>query len=656
MSQQPIPDLSQHPKYVPEKGRVEQRGRPKKTPPLEIDHKTRQAREKDVPKLKECWDVIKKNFRNMHGFLDAWTDNNETLYARTSFMKEGGGAAEIITKWLPLVAGFDPTSIADVIQKMCQREMNELVNRKDTPLRYAQGIRRDSALTMQERVQRNLRMTLYGSVTSNLDDMRYFIEFHAPFTWGIVKALAMPPSKRRFEQLGPPEEAEKQKNTDFSSLGAILGLLNCRNQQINSYQTIITVYLYCNGLNKSAIEVLHRLNLCASYNHLNEVLKRLATALQGQIKEDVSTTGMRVVIDNVNIFTGIRDASSIHQGRINNSTGGYITPVSALPPGMKVIPRRWLNPGARISIEPRMLRPNAHAAGFMKNWVKYYLCKLFKVHIPKLVVGEQEYKLPVVQQLEVQETIIYTTELMDIPQDSIDGNHQSIHKILTEVLGYSMQDLMEGLFLIGGDQLLADRIRSIQKLMEGDVPGEDFSYIVVLLGPLHTLMNIKKLIMRHHLGVAEVPGSLMSFNRILKRDRKIDTHAKDLWACIDLTRDSLDGVLLALAVEEGIAESSNKEEIKTWGDYRRKIEDGEINWRNVLEKVSRKLGYNYVDGMRKGDDKDRDRVLENMLLFARQELEFRAFYTSMRTGDVGAMEFILQFWTMPRWSTDPVWA
>ena len=35
---------------------------------------------------------------------------------------------------------------------------------------------------------------------------------------------------------------------------------------------------------------------------------------------------------------------------------------------------------------------------------------------------------------------------------------------------------------------------------------------------------------------------------------------------------------------------------------------------------------------------------ENVVLFARQALETRAFYMSMRRGDVGAMEYVLQMW------------
>lgn len=44
----------------------------------------------------------------------------------------------------------------------------------------------------------------------------------------------------------------------------------------------------------------------------------------------------------------------------------------------------------------------------------------------------------------------------------------------------------------------------------------------------------------------------MSFNKVLKRDRKIDKETKDLWARMDLTRDSQ---LLGLVVEESARES-----------------------------------------------------------------------------------------------------
>ncbi|KAF8416290.1 hypothetical protein EV426DRAFT_686853 [Tirmania nivea] len=256
----------------------------------------------------------------------------------------------------------------------------------------------------------------------------------------------------------------------------------------------------------------------------------------------------------------------------------------------------------------------------------------------ELAVGENEFPRPLIEVLKVEPTNIYPLELMDIEQQSIDGNLRSILKLLTKALGYTPDELMNGLFLVGGDQLLLDRVRSIQLLRDGDVPGEDFQFVFPVLGPLHTLMNKKKLIMRHHHGMASDKGSLTSFNKVLKRDRKIDDQAKDLWACIDLTRDSLDAVLLGLLMEE------TGKEYLTFASFKEDVLNGEILWRELVQKVCDKLDYVYIKGLRSCEDSMRDWVQENILLVASQEVEFRAFYTSMRQGDVGAMELLLELW------------
>lgn len=51
--------------------------------------------------------------------------------------------------------------------------------------------------------------------------------------------------------------------------------------------------------------------------------------------------------------------------------------------------------------------------------------------------GNEDIK-PIVQKLEAEVSAIYTTELIDISQDSILGNHSSMRKILTDVLKYTV--------------------------------------------------------------------------------------------------------------------------------------------------------------------------------------------------------------------------
>ena len=235
----------------------------------------------------------------------------------------------------------------------------------------------------------------------------------------------------------------------------------------------------------------------------------------------------------------------------------------------------------------------------MNDFMLFYICNLLIDHTGsgwKVGEGVEIFRRPEVECLELVPTAVYPLELMDIEQQSIDGNLRGILKVLTEALGCTPDQLMDGLFLVGGDQLLLDRLRSIQLLREGDVPGEDFMFVVTLLGPLHTCMNKKKLIMRHHLGSGEV-GSLMAFNKVLKRDRKIDKEAKDLWAYMDLTRDSLDGVLLGLLMEESAQESGKN--YATLSSFIADVKSGELNWRDLVIRVSKKFKYSYVWNERK---------------------------------------------------------
>lgn len=180
-------------------------------------------------------------------------------------------------------------------------------------------------------------------------------------------------------------------------------------------------------------------------------------------------------------------------------------------------------------------------------------------------------------------------------------------------------------------------MRSIQKQREGDVSGEDFAFVQPMLGPLHINMNFKKVMMKAFLGSKNglALGTLSSFNR--KSGKKyIDDKATNFWACMDFTRDCLEAILMGLMVAEGGASA--------WDEFRRKCVNGDILWREVIKGVSQKLGYTYVCDLHDGKEDERDKVHENILLFVRMELEFRAFYKAIRGSNVGFMELILQIW------------
>ena len=358
-------DPSLHPKFNPHLGRIERRGRPRKAEAPEVHWRTQQYREAQVPKIEECMRLVKTHFGGMRGFLKAWTENDNVGITRDrNLFLKNGGCAEIIEKWLPLAVGLQENTVQELVQRTLNLEISKFVKPKDAgPLRYVRGDR--SGVTEREGV--------YVSPTSGLHDIRVFLKEHAPFSWTILRNIA--------------QGAIQKTNADFVTLGSFAGLLNCRNQQLNAYQTIISIFMYASGLNKSAIEVLSRLNMCSSYSHLNEVLRKLALTNAQQLREDSDSVAMKIITDNINNLIGVREGSSIRQAIMNNSTGGYVTPVVGVPEGMRIIPREWRKIRERIKFNPRDLKPTKAARNFFRCWTRFYLVRLLKNHCDRLPVG-----------------------------------------------------------------------------------------------------------------------------------------------------------------------------------------------------------------------------------------------------------------------------
>ena len=158
-------------------------------------------------------------------------------------------------------------------------------------------------------------------------------------------------------------------------------------------------------------------------------------------------------------------------------------------------------------------------------------------------------------------------------------------------MGYSNQALMGGVWVVGGDSMLVSRIRSIQLLREADVPGEDFKFVLPGLGPLHTLMNFMKMLLKQHLGDNEGTrvGSLYWMNRKLRRG-EIDPEAKNLWVCLDLVKDADEACELAfMVVNEGFHQ---------YEDFRAAILRGDKSYLDACRGLDEMLKYTYVSELR----------------------------------------------------------
>ena len=312
-------------KFNPITGKLETRGRKRKAaavePEPELHWRTQAAHNNAAPKIEAVMAAIVENFGSMRIFLRSW--NNHESHARTQFFNNGG-AAEMVQSWLLIIVakGIDIQVVEDLVESILDREASVLVGDTKSVLRYScQG----------------------GGITVSLDEMQACIKSKGPMIWKFQAKLVR-------GMVPKPNEA-------YTTISAVLQLLNCWNQQVNALQTITAVFLYANHVNKSAIKVLSELNVCCLYSHMNEVLKRIARDMRQQLwdetklgESDDEIQGleyvMKLILDNVNKFTGVQDGSSICQEYMNNSTSSYATTVTGLPQGMRYIPRDWAKIGA----------------------------------------------------------------------------------------------------------------------------------------------------------------------------------------------------------------------------------------------------------------------------------------------------------------------
>ena len=579
--------------------RIEKRGRPRKVKEVPILHwRTEKMREEQAPKLLEIQRLITESFGSMRRFLKAWMENNVTSVQRENFMQ--AGAVEMIEIWLPQV---DSSRIVELlvekVESLMMAEVNELVSAQNSVLRY----KTDGTPSR---------------ITANFEDIEAHIKERAPILWGLFEKVANGMAKGK---------------SSMVVLGSIMGLLNTRNQKVNAYQTLLGAFCYANNISKSGIEALAGLGICCSYRHLVYAIKEMSECVGKDMVELSRHQAMKVTLDNVNQMVGVRDRDSLRQSMMDNSTGGFVCPVRGMPEsGLRFIPRAWKTAGERVKLDPVDLGPSDAALDYMAAYRRNLMWQLLEVD-----VGEGEkYKLPLVEVLEDCTDKIFPLELMRSEQASVKGNQEGIDQALFGELRYTKQNMAEGIVIVGRDQLLEDRVRTIQKLKEYDVPGENYQGVQASLGPLHTGMNFKKLMMRRLLGPRDGSrkGSLYYFNRKLKR-QYIDEKLTNYWNLMDFTKDALEAVLRGLMVKAGGCLS--------WEQLRVRMKMKEIDVDEVIMKVDAQLEYSHVPILRMRADDERDRVLENILLFARMELESRAYYKAIRGGDVGAMNYILEF-------------
>ena len=304
-----------------------------------------QQRVRDAPKLRRVLDVIREEFsEGFRGFLKSWTVNDETSTSRGRFIK-GGGATEIVSLWLPMIVaecGIDqlPEELAMIVGQKCEAEVGKIMKGTNSILRNAKGIEGE----LEEPV----------NVAPSMDAMQSIVKAEAPTVWNLCKVIAVGKGK---------EKTGSNRNV----LSAVMFLLNAQCQKINAFQTMMGMLLSACHLTKAGLEFMHGTGICCSYTHLLNTHKKIAQREKEDLLVLVRKTAVKVDLDNINRKVGIRDSPGTREAVMDNSSGGFVSPVYAMPPEMRYIPRDWADFTKRIHLKPRQLGPSEMRIAIITN-------------------------------------------------------------------------------------------------------------------------------------------------------------------------------------------------------------------------------------------------------------------------------------------------
>jgi len=87
--------------------------------------------------------------------------------------------------------------------------------------------------------------TLTESISSGFEDMQTYVKEKTPLIWRLCESIC--------------SEKNPRSNTGKVILAEVLSMLNCRNQLMNGFQTMMGIFFYADNMSKVAVEVCHKL-------------------------------------------------------------------------------------------------------------------------------------------------------------------------------------------------------------------------------------------------------------------------------------------------------------------------------------------------------------------------------------------------------------
>ncbi|KAI5781360.1 hypothetical protein DFH27DRAFT_616856 [Peziza echinospora] len=229
-------------------------------------------------------------------------------------------------------------------------------------------------------------------------------------------------------------------------------------------------------------------------------------------------------------------------------------------------------------------------------------------------------QIPVLNQLHVRKSEIYTMPILDMNEARVAANIEIIKAVMKEA-GIGLDEGLEDkLVMFKGDWLTARNItKAVFERLEEVKPADSLQWVEPVIGLFHLQMNILKMLMTSHWGNGKEPASLNRFVMALGRNKSggVDESVKNFRASDRFFNDVLDGQIISKVMSKLNVESETEL-------VERMCFDGEGGKIPVEE---------------------RDLVYENGLLFLQHGMSYREYAHAISCGDTGRVGCVLEVWT-----------
>ena len=230
-------------------------------------------------------------------------------------------------------------------------------------------------------ILRNANVSEHGNETSigeansrstlpDIDAIETLSRCGISLLWRMLEAVFVAVTKvmKRYSKVGKNIKGFKNQKSKIMTFLAINILFFTRSQKINGFQTMIEVLLSACHTIKVTMKIIYVIGFWELYIYCIGRMKQIENDKKAALRDWVKNRGGKIYLNNVNCKIVVSDEPGTWEALMDNSTGGFISPIVGFPAGMRMMPRNWMHGMKRMQLELRDLSPVAKSYSMICRW------------------------------------------------------------------------------------------------------------------------------------------------------------------------------------------------------------------------------------------------------------------------------------------------